>query len=144
MSQATQTKTKNRSRAEPHAQQRRSFAEWVTFGVAALILVTIASLVIYDWIATPPSPPIISLAQSGEIREVDGQFYVPFTIKNTGGDTAESVQVLAELRIGDEVEMGEQQIDFLAGDEMAEGAFVFSRNPQEGELVLRVASYKMP
>ncbi len=116
----------------------------MTFGIAALIVTTIASLVIYDWIATPPTPPIISLTQSGEIREVNGQFYVPFTITNIGGDTAESVQVIAELRIGDDEEAGEQEIDFLAGDESAEGAFVFSRNPADGELTMRVASYKMP
>jgi len=144
MSQATQATDKQRTRTQSPPQHRRSFAEWVTFGIAALILVTIASLVIYDWVGTPPSPPIISLTQNGEIREADGLFYVPFTITNTGGDTAEAVQVIAELRIGDEVEAGEQQIDFLAGDETAEGAFVFSRNPKDGELRLRVASYKIP
>jgi uncharacterized protein (TIGR02588 family) len=144
MSQATQSQAHNHAQTQPRAQAHRSFAEWVTFGIATLILVMIASLVIYDWVGTPPTPPVISLTRSGDIREVNGQFYVPFTIQNTGGDTAETVQVVAELRIGDTVESGEQLIDFLAGDETEEGAFVFTRNPQEGELVLRVASYKMP
>ena len=39
---------------------------------------------------------------------------------------------------------GEQQIDFLAGGEAEEGVFLFSRNPQNGELSLRVASYQKP
>jgi uncharacterized protein (TIGR02588 family) len=53
--------------------------------------------------------------------------------------------VIAELRINGEVEeSGEQQIDFLASGEMEEGAFVFSRDPRKGELVVRVASYKLP
>ena len=143
MSQATQTTSTAQARSQP--QHQRSLAEWVTFGVAALILLTIAGLVIYDWIATPPTPPVLSLTQSGAVRQASGQFYVPFTITNTGGDTAESVQIIAELRINGGVEeSGEQQIDFLAGAESEEGAFVFSRNPQEGELVMRVASYKMP
>jgi uncharacterized protein (TIGR02588 family) len=141
MSQATQTADNSRTQAK----QGRSLAEWVTFGIATLVLITILSLVIYDWVATPATPPVIELTQSGAIREVNGQHYIPFTIKNVGGNTAEAVQLIAELKIDGEIEeSGEQQIDFLAGDESEEGAFVFSRNPSEGELILRVGSYKMP
>lgn len=141
MSQATQAANTSRTQE----QHGRSLAEWVTFGVAALVLIAIVSLVIYDWVATPATPPVIELTQSGEVREVNGQYYVPFRIENVGGITAEAVQLIAELKIdGDVEESGEQQIDFLAGDESEEGAFVFSRNPGEGELILRVGSYKMP
>lgn len=141
MSQATQAASKSR----PQEQHGRSLAEWVTFGVAALVLIAIVSLVIYDWVATPATPPVIELTQSGQARQINGQYYVPFRIKNIGGITAEAVQLIAELKIdGDVEESGEQQIDFLAGDESEEGAFVFSRNPGEGELILRVGSYKMP
>lgn len=141
MSQATQTASKSRTQA----RHGRSLAEWVTFGIATLVLIAIVSLVIYDWVATPNTAPVIELTQSGEIREVNGQYYIPFTIKNIGGNTAEAVQLIAELKIDGEVEeSGEQQIDFLAGDESEEGAFVFNRDPSEGELILRVGSYKMP
>ncbi|HEX6288843.1 MAG TPA: TIGR02588 family protein [Herpetosiphonaceae bacterium] len=144
MSQATQSTATTKPQAQSRTAPHRSPAEMVTFGVAVAILLMIAGLVIYDWVATPSTPPAISLTQSDTIREIDGQFYVPFTIENTGGSTAESVQVSAELKIGDEVEEGEQQIDFLAAGETQEGAFVFSRDPAEGELTMRVASYKMP
>jgi uncharacterized protein (TIGR02588 family) len=141
MSQATQTAGTTRTQA----QRGRSLAEWVTFGIATLVLIGIVSLVIYNWVATPNTPPVIELTQSGEIREVNGQYYIPFTITNLGGNTAEAVQLIAELKIDGEVEeSGEQQIDFLAGEESEEGAFVFSRDPGEGELILRVGSYKMP
>uniref|UniRef100_A0ACD5GPH3 TIGR02588 family protein n=1 Tax=Desertifilum tharense IPPAS B-1220 TaxID=1781255 RepID=A0ACD5GPH3_9CYAN len=74
-----------------------------------------------------------------------GQYYVPFSVINSGGTTAEAVQVIAELRVnGSLLESGEQQIDFLASDERQEGAFVFTRNPQQAELTIRVASYKSP
>lgn len=130
------------TRSEP---QRRSPAEWVTFGVAALIVSTIIGLVIYDWVSVPPTPPTFQLTQSGPIRAEGGQFYVPFSVTNSGGDTAEAVQVIAELRVdGEVVEDGTQEIDFLPGHEVQEGAFVFSRDPQQGELTLRVASYQQP
>lgn len=126
-------------------KQKRSPPEWTTFSIALLILAAIVGLVIYKWLTQKNQPPVLSITRSSEIREAPGQYYVPFSVTNTGGETAESVQVIAELRInGDVEESGEQQIDFLASGEKEEGAFVFSRNPREGELVVRVASYKLP
>ncbi len=123
----------------------RSSAEWTTFSIALLILTAIVGLVIYQWLTQKNQPPVLSVTRKSEIRQAPGQFYVPFAIANTGGQTAESVQVIAELSINGKVEEdGEQQIDFLASGETEEGAFVFSRDPRQGELVVRVASYKLP
>ncbi|NJO52648.1 MAG: TIGR02588 family protein [Leptolyngbyaceae cyanobacterium RM2_2_4] len=146
----TQTDQSTHSPEQPpsEVQQRspRSLAEQVTFGIASLILAGIVGLVCYVWLDEQTDlPPDITVSNQGTMREASGQFYVPFEVENIGGGTAESVQVIAELRINGKVEeSGEQQIDFLSGGETEEGAFVFSRNPQEGELVLRVASYKLP
>ncbi len=124
---------------------KRSPAEWTTFSIALLILAAVVGLVIYKWLTQKNQPPVLSVSASSEIREAPGQFYVPFSITNTGGETVESVQVIAELSINGEVEeSGEQQMDFLASGEKEEGAFVFSRDPREGELSVRVASYKLP
>lgn len=133
--------------ASPQVGQKspRSPAEWTTFCIALFILAVIIGLVIYKWLTQKNQPPVLSVTRSSEIREAQGQFYVPFSVKNTGGQTAESVQVIAQLRINGEIEEdGEQQIDFLASGEMEEGAFVFSRDPRNVELIIRVASYKSP
>lgn len=128
------------------ARPSRSPAEWTTFGIAVSILAVVIGLVLYDWLTMKRQPPMLALMHDSKaVHAAQGQFYVPFTVANTGGETAESVQVIAELRVNGEVEeAGEQQIDFLAGDETEEGAFVFSRDPRQGELILRVASYKLP
>jgi uncharacterized protein (TIGR02588 family) len=126
-------------------QKPRSLAEWVTFGIASSILSAIAGLVIYVWVSDRYEPASISVDRKSEIRQTDGKFYVPFEVTNTGGETVESVQVVAELKIGDRViESGDQQIDFLSKDEKEEGAFVFQRDPRQGELTVRIASYKIP
>ncbi|MDZ8029356.1 MAG: TIGR02588 family protein [Nostoc sp. SerVER01] len=126
-------------------QPKRSLAEWVTFSVASFILAIIVSLVVYTWLNEKNQPPVISVSRKETIREINGQFYVPFEVANTGGDTAESVQIIAELVIDGKVaESGEQQIDFLSSREREEGAFVFSQNPRQGKLNLRIASYKLP
>lgn len=124
---------------------KRSLAEWLTFSIATLILTGIVGLVCYTWVNDKHEPPILSVTNKEKIREVNGQFYVPFEIINTGGETAESVQIMAELKINNQVaETGEQQIDFLSTSEKEEGAFVFSTDPRKGQLTLRVASYKSP
>ncbi|MBD2625717.1 TIGR02588 family protein [Trichormus variabilis] len=126
-------------------EPERSLAEWITFGIALSILAVVISLVGYMWLNEKNLPPILSVQRQQMIREIDGKFYVPFEIVNTGGETAESVQIIAELQIADKVvETGEQQIDFLSDGEKEEGAFIFSQNPRHGQLTVRVASYKLP
>jgi uncharacterized protein (TIGR02588 family) len=124
---------------------KRSIAEWVTFSIASFILAIIVSLVGYTWLNEKNQPPILSVTKKETIREIAGQFYVPFEVVNSGGDTAESVQIMAELMIDGKVtETGEQQIDFLSSGESEEGAFIFTKNPRQGQLNLRVGSYKLP
>ncbi|MBN3878599.1 MAG: TIGR02588 family protein [Nostoc sp.] len=130
---------------ETEQQPKRSRAEWITFSIASFILAIIVSLVGYTWLNEKNQPPILSVTKKQTIREINGQFYVPFEVVNSGGDTAESVQIMAELLINGKVtETGEQQIDFLSSGESEEGAFIFSHNPRQGQLNLRVGSYKLP
>ncbi|MFB2773435.1 TIGR02588 family protein [Pelatocladus sp. BLCC-F211] len=126
-------------------QPKRSAAEWVTLSISLLILAVIVSLVAYIWINEKDQPPVLSVSNKQKIWEADGQFYVPFEIVNTGGETAESVQLIAELEIqGKVTQSGEQQIDFLSRGEKEEGAFVFNEDPRKGQLTIRVGSYKSP
>lgn len=134
-----------KSLAYQSRRKRTIPAEWVTFTISSLIVAVLIGLVLFAWSIQGSEPPILTIENSNEIRVEQGQFYVPFTIKNTGGDTAESVQVIGELRSGETVlETGEQQIDFLSSGEEAEGAFIFSRDPRRGNLSIRVASYRLP
>ena len=133
------------SESNNQQQQKRTPAEWVTFAIACSILSILIGLVLYNWLTKKHEPPIISVTRNTPIRETQGQFYVPFTVTNTGGETAESVQIIAELRVNGEVlESGDQQIDFLSSGETQEGAFIFSRNPSQGQLIVRSSSYKLP
>ena len=133
------------SESNNQQQQKRTPAEWATFAIACSILFTLTGLVLYNWLTKKQEPPIISVTRNAPIRETQGQFYVPFTVTNTGGETAESVQIIVELRVNGEVlESGEQQIDFLSSGETQEGAFIFSRNPSQGQLIVRSSSYKLP
>ncbi|PZV11882.1 MAG: TIGR02588 family protein [Leptolyngbya sp.] len=134
------------TKVDPEAKKpSRSFAEWLSFSIASLILGTTVGLVIYSWATGRNSPPVLAINRTEPVREVDGQFYVPFEISNTGGETAESVQVIAELKVKTAVqESGDLQIDFLSRGETEKATFVFKTDPRQGDLVVRVASYKVP
>ena len=124
---------------------QRSKAEWVTFIVSSLILLVLVGLVIFDWAVNQDRPPAFQIEVTQAARITDGRYYVPFAITNTGGRIARTVQITAELHIeGEPDETGEQQIDFLSGQERKRGSFICTHNPQAGELVLRVASYRLP
>ncbi|MFM7427884.1 MAG: TIGR02588 family protein [Elainella sp.] len=119
-------------------------AEQITFGIAAAIVATLVGLILLTWALQKNEPPRLSIT-SAPIEQRQDQFYVPFTVENQGGGTAESVQVLAELRQGQRVlQTGEQQIEFLSSGEQEEGAFIFTQDPRRFSLDLRVASYKLP
>lgn len=126
-------------------QKTRSLAEWITLAISTLVLAVIVVLVLYDWQFSKNLPPAFQVEVSQMIRFTEGRYYVPFTLLNTGGRIARTVQVTAELHTADGgEERGEQQVDFLSGNERKQGGFVFEHDPQEGELVVRVASFGLP
>jgi uncharacterized protein (TIGR02588 family) len=122
----------------------KSPAEYISFLFACGILLSVLGTVGFLWVRDRnQQPPILEITSTVETRQ--GKYYVPFTVVNSGGETAETVQVVAELSInGEVVESGEQHIDFLSSEEEAEGAFIFTRAPDSGELSVRTASYKLP
>lgn len=122
----------------------RSFAEKVSLAISLAIMSVIVALICYTWIRGDNNPPILSVTTS-EIRKVNQQYYVPFTVTNEGGETAESVEVVGELSLTDgTTETGMQEVNFLSRQEQRSGEFIFDHDPQQGELTVRVASYKTP
>ena len=123
---------------------RRSLAERVSFMVSLFVVSALVTLICYAWISGDNNPPILSVTTS-EVRVADQQYYVPFTISNTGGKTANSVEVVAKLTIASNtVETGRQLVDFLSRQEKRSGEFVFTQDPQLGKLMVRISSYKEP
>jgi uncharacterized protein (TIGR02588 family) len=142
--------SQRRSRKADYAQSsfkysaNKSLPEKVSFGLSLSIVGIIIALICYTWITGDTNPPILAVTTT-QTRLVDKQYYVPFTVTNWGGETAESVEVVADLSLpGGKTETGMQQIDFLSRQEKRSGEFIFNHNPQQGELTVRVASYRSP
>lgn len=136
----------NQSQTETSSEspKQRNCAEWVTFFTSSGVLLVLIGLILYDWLLTQQSPPILQVTPQSVVEIRQEQFYQPFVIKNVGGSFAESVQIIASLSIDspDTLEVGEQEISFLAAGEEKSGYFIFTHDPREGELTMRVASYR--
>lgn len=128
---------------EPRQDGGRSAAEWVSFAVACVVLAAVVSLIALEMRGTEaPAAPLVEAA--GAVTEEADGFHVPVEIRNDGDAAASDVQVIATLTIDGEPTEGDLTVDFLAGGASEELVFVFSEDPADGELELRVAGYSTP
>lgn len=123
----------------------RTAAEWWTFGIAVALIAAIVVLVAASWVTGATGPPVLEAHPSGPAVRAGSAYRVPFEVRNTGGEAATDVQVVAELRIDGEIAgEGEQSVMFLSGGERESGAFLFADDPATGVLTISVASYLDP
>lgn len=123
----------------------RTAPEWWTFGVAIALIAAVVGVILVSWATGPSGPPVLRVERSGPVERSGDAYRVPFEASNEGGEAAASVQVVAELTIDGRLEgEGEQSIAFLSGGERESGAFLFAKDPTDGELTLSVASYASP
>lgn len=125
-------------------QERTTTAERLSFAVSAVVLLVLAGAICYLW--TQPREPAAPMAkQIGDTRVVDSRSYVTVEVRNAGDETAQAVQVTAELTLdGAVVAEGEQTFDFLSGGESEKAVFVFDDAPPAAQVELRVASFSQP
>lgn len=122
----------------------RSVVEWVTLAVSALILLALAGLIVYESLREEGDPPVIVVeADFDGVREAAGHFYLPVTVWNEGGRTAEAVEVAIRLGEGAEMEQVVVETQFLPGGGSFEGVAVFERRPEQEEVGF-VASFVEP
>ena len=117
-------------------------AEWVTFGIAAVIVLAVIGAILSQ-VAAPSAPPS-PIVEVDAAVERDGRFVVPVRLRNAGDETAQDVQVTATLTTDDGETTSDQVLDFLAGGEEEELEFVFGEDPADGELVVEVGGYRLP
>lgn len=124
----------------------RTSAEKITLVFSLLVLVLIVSLAAWANAQVGNKEPLIEVEIHLEnTRETDSGYYVPITVVNSGGLTAQDVVVTGELDIGeDEPQTAEITITYLAGGESAEAELVFSSNPREGDLTVDPTSFVYP
>jgi uncharacterized protein (TIGR02588 family) len=128
---------------EESGQRGRSAAEWTTLAISIILILGLLALVTYVSMTGSNEPPIVEARPlDQEIRHEGESYYLPVSVTNRGGRTAEEVVIQAELAGSDgSSEASEFTLDFLAGGETREGTAVFATDPLAGELTIDVASF---
>ena len=121
-------------------------ARWIVTGISVAVVAALVALLIYFEIAARyERPPDLRIERAGEIRVSGAAWYVPFELRNEGGQAAEHIEVEGVLTVrGEPTRRAPQRFDYLPGHDRARGELVFDVDPARGTLELRVLSLQRP
>lgn len=120
-----------------------SRAEWAIFAAAALLVICVAGVLIADWLSESSTPPVFDVVVE-RVDEIDGLHHVEASVRNMGGQAAAEATVSATLEIDADVTELDEVVAFLSPDEETSVTFIFEDDPDDGELSVRVSSYREP
>ncbi|MGQ3136741.1 TIGR02588 family protein [Phenylobacterium sp.] len=126
------------------ALESTSPLEWVIAAIGGLLVVAAIAYMVVFAAAEPKRPPTVTLSVTS-VTTTPGGYLVSFRAANAGGATAAGLQVSGELREGGAVvETSAVTIDYLPQQSEREGGLVFTRDPEDLTLSLRVEGYSEP
>jgi uncharacterized protein (TIGR02588 family) len=131
---------------DPQDVAGRSFAEWVTLAVSSLLVLGLVALTSYLYLTASTDPAAVTVEPSlGERYQSGNRFYLPVTVRNTGGATAEEVRIRITLTDATgRTETSDFQIQFLAGGGSNRAVASFGSDPRQGQLDAAVVSFLEP
>lgn len=142
-----ENETSSDNGANGQDDSRRNVAEWVTFGVSALIVAALigAALVEYFLLDESQGVQVEVTVASDQARQVGDVFYVPFTVRNRGSQGAENVKVTFTVLNGElTLEESTTEIAFLANSGTSQGELVTKYDPATHTIEARVSVLATP
>lgn len=132
--------------AAPQEGNGHSFAEWVTLAISSLLVLGLIAVTSYLYLTASSDPAAVTVQPNlTELYQSGNRFYLPVTIRNTGGETAEEVRVRITLTDpAGRTETSELQIQFLAGGGSSRAVAAFASDPRQGQLDAAVISFLEP
>lgn len=127
--------------AESPAKRR---LEAVAATIGALLALATLGMILWDGFTGGDAPPEIVLEQVRVVEQAGG-FLVEIEALNRGDRTATAVEVVGELRRGEEVvEESRASFDYVPSRSSREGGLFFRADPRQLPLTLRATGYAEP
>jgi len=119
--------------------------ESIAAGVGVALLAAMAGfLALQAWRTDEKIPPLISVEPVGVVAQ-PGHYVVEVKVENRSETTGAAVQVEGVLKAGDAaVETSNAAFDYVPGNSEREGALVFTEDPRNYRIDLRVTGYELP
>lgn len=122
---------------------KKNWLEWTVFGLSAVIILAVVAVLAFEAATVADSPPQLSISLGDAVTQPAG-YSIPLTVENTGGNTAENVNLELTIEHNGETETGECQIAFVPRQSSGECWVMLSENPQDGEVKARVLGFEQP
>jgi uncharacterized protein (TIGR02588 family) len=142
MSNVRQVDFKREPVKEPNASG--VVLEWAIAIIGIVLVSASVGYLAYQGFTGGNAPPEIRLRVE-QIAPAGNGYIAKLRAINAGDVTAAQVQIVGELKNGDEViERSEMQFDFLPSRSERIGGLIFSRDPRKYTLELRAEGYQNP
>ena len=120
--------------------------EWITLALSSLIVLTPVALTTYLHVTRSRESASVEVeAQLAEVYQVGSRYYLPVTVRNTGGQTGEDVRVrIVMTAVAGQQESAELLIAFLSSGGSSRGVAAFTSDPRHGQISAGVVSFLEP
>lgn len=136
-----------RTRADrPARLAARLRVEWITLALSSLIVLTPVVLTTYLHVTRSRESASVAVeAQLAEVYQVGSRYYLPVTVRNTGGQTGADVRVrIVMTAVAGEQESAELLFAFLSSGGSSRGVAAFTSDPRHGQISAGVVSFLEP
>jgi uncharacterized protein (TIGR02588 family) len=121
-----------------------SAGEYAAGALGGLLVLLLIAFLGYQALIVRETGPALSVTVTG-IEESGNGYAVHFDAVNTGGTTAQAVQIHGVLeQEGQETEQSTATIGYLPAESRGSGALLFSSDPRNGILDIRPTGYLLP
>ena len=119
--------------------------ESVSAGIGLALLVGMFAFLVYEAMNTDDGKPPVIVVEPTSVTAAQGQYVVEIRVTNQSRKTAAAVQVEGVLTQGGaDVETSNASLDYVPGKSRRTGGVVFTRDPRQHGLNLRVTGYERP
>jgi len=118
--------------------------EYLAGALGGLLVLALLAFLAHQALGARETPPELAVVVTG-VEEAGAGWTVYFEAVNSGGHTAEAVQIEgAVLRDGHPADQASSSIAYLPPHSSRAGALVFSTDPASGELEVGPVGYRLP
>lgn len=132
--------------SEGHSGERRSvhIVELVVGVVSGILLVAVLAFLGYQAVTYRDAPPALR-THVAPLGDTDGPPHVlEVEVRNTGGQTAQAVQITGELTRDDrQVEQASATVRYIPPNSHREVALLFDTDPETATISVNVAGYAL-
>jgi uncharacterized protein (TIGR02588 family) len=124
--------------------KRYPLVEWVSAGLGLAITGVMFGFLALEAAQQDGVPPLLNVVPVSLVQ-APGQYVVEFEVRNDSATTGAAVQVEGTLKQGgSDVETSTASLSYVPGESSQRGGLVFTRDPRDYRLELRVTGYERP